>query len=96
MKSICLILFLINLGKDNVDAPRNNLRELGGATKKVDHKPEPISSVLHLVEALALVMLCNYRLTTRRLSVHILRDAKTLLKSLNCIEDQTVIDVIDR
>lgn len=38
-------------------------------TKKTDvGKSEPLSSVLHFVEALAVVMLCNYRyLSTVRL-----------------------------
>lgn len=69
---------------------------LGGVSKKTDHKPEPVSSVLHLVEAFALVMLCNYRLSSRRLAVHILKDAKQLLRQLNCTEDQAIIDVIDK
>lgn len=36
-------------------------------TKKTDSsgKSEPLSSVLHLVEALALVMLCNYRFVAK-------------------------------
>lgn len=41
-------------------------------------------------------MLCNIRLSPRRLSVHILKDTKILLKTLGCSEDQAVIDVIDR
>lgn len=38
-------------------------------TKKTDSsgKSEPLSSVLHLVEALALVMLCNYRFVSIKL-----------------------------
>ncbi|XP_071055767.1 protein furry isoform X2 [Onthophagus taurus] len=67
------------------------------ATYRTDNqKPEPLSSVLHLVEAFALVMLCNYRLSCRRHAVHILRDVKTLIKLLNCSEDQVAIDVIDQ
>jgi hypothetical protein len=58
---------------------------------------EPVSNVFHLVEGFALVMLCNCRLYPRRLSVHILREVKTLIRSLGCSEDdQPVIDVIDR
>lgn len=66
-------------------------------TKRTDiGKSEPLSSVLHLVEALALVMLCNYRLSTRRLSVFILKEVKCLLKLLNCSENPPVIDVMDQ
>lgn len=71
-------------------------RDLGNSKKPDLSKSEPLSSVLHLVEAYALVMLCNVRLSPRRLSVHILKDAKILLKTLSCSEDQPVIDVIDR
>ncbi|XP_017780111.1 PREDICTED: protein furry isoform X2 [Nicrophorus vespilloides] len=67
------------------------------ATKRTDNaKPEPLSSVLHLVEAFALVMLCTYRLVPRKLSVHILRDIKTLQKLLNCTEEMAILDVIDQ
>jgi hypothetical protein len=60
-------------------------------------KMEPVSNVFHLTEGFALVMLCNCRLYPRRLSVHILREVKMLIKSLGCFEDdQPVIDVIDR
>ncbi|XP_025832530.1 protein furry homolog [Agrilus planipennis] len=87
----------MRLGKDSGDLTKSVFRELGG-TKKLDttQKPEPLSSVLHLVEAYALVMLCNVRLSPRRLSVHILKDVKYLLKTLNCSDDQPIIDVIDR
>lgn len=55
--------------------------------------------MFHLVEGLALVMLCQCRLCPRRLSVHILREVKNLLKGLNYPEsdlDLPVIDVIDK
>ncbi|CAH1170054.1 unnamed protein product [Phaedon cochleariae] len=85
----------LRLGKDYNDLrpgpPDPNL------TKRTDVvKSEPLSSVLHLVEALALVMLCTYRLTTRRLSVLILKEVKSLLKLLNCSEQPPVIDVMDQ
>ncbi|XP_076272167.1 microtubule binding protein furry isoform X2 [Rhynchophorus ferrugineus] len=66
-------------------------------TKKTDvRKSEPLSSVLHYVEALALVSLCNYRLAARRLSVLILKEVKSLLKILNCSDNVPVIDVLDQ
>ncbi|XP_072390599.1 protein furry isoform X1 [Diabrotica undecimpunctata] len=66
-------------------------------TKRTDmSKSEPLASVLHFVEALALVMLCTYRLTTRRLSVLILKEVKSLLKALNCSEHPPVIDIMDQ
>ncbi|XP_026809010.1 protein furry isoform X2 [Rhopalosiphum maidis] len=48
-------------------------------------------------EALALVMLCNCRPSPRRLSAHILREIKSLVKILDNIKDiLPVIDVIDK
>lgn len=41
-------------------------------------------------------MLCTYRLTTRRLSVLILKEVKSLLKTLNCSEHPPVIDIVDQ
>nr|XP_023011562.1 protein furry [Leptinotarsa decemlineata] len=85
----------LRLGKDYNDLkpgpPDPNL------TKRTDQiKSEPLSSVLHLVEALALVMLCTYRLPTRRLCVLILKEVKSLLKVLNCSEHPPLIDVMDQ
>lgn len=53
--------------------------------------------MFHLVEGLALVMLCQCRLCPRRLSVHILKEIKNLFKPLSHPDgDLPVIDVIDR
>ncbi|XP_069669911.1 protein furry isoform X4 [Periplaneta americana] len=80
------------------DGARGGNRDMQVA-RKTEHvqKMEPVSNVFYLVEGFALVMLCNCRLYPRRLSVHILREVKTLIKSLGCCEDeQPVIDVVDR
>ncbi|XP_060535962.1 protein furry [Cylas formicarius] len=70
---------------------------LSTTAKRTDSgKSESPSSVLRLVEALALVTLCNYRLALRRLAVLILKEAKSLLKLLNCSENAAVIDVLDQ
>ncbi|KAE8748600.1 furry [Frankliniella occidentalis] len=68
-------------------------KKLQDAVQKV----EAVGNVLHMVEALALVMLCHCRLYPRRLSVHILREVKHLLKLMGSAgPDQPVIDVIDK
>lgn len=81
-----------------IESNRINPR-IDPAVKKVDtssQKVEQASTVFHLVEGFALVMLCNCRLYPRRLAVHILREVKVLLKALGGPEtDQPVIDVID-
>lgn len=85
----------MRLSRDS-DTTKAIIKDLGSAKTSDGQKSEPLSSVLHLVEALALTMLCSYRLTPRRLSVHILKDVKILLKLLNCSDDQPVIDVMDQ
>ncbi|XP_073975779.1 microtubule binding protein furry isoform X3 [Rhodnius prolixus] len=68
-------------------------------SKRVDHTPriEPASNVLHHVEGFAIVMLCSVRLCPRRLSLHILREAKILLKLLGgfFVTEEPVIDVME-
>lgn len=67
------------------------------ANKRTDNaKPEPIHSVLHLIESYALVMLCNYRIVPRKLSIMILRDVKILQKQLACTNEPSVVDVMDQ
>lgn len=70
--------------------------ELATSRKVEVGKSESLASVLHLVEALALVMLSTYRLSTRRLSVLILKEVKCLLKLLNCSDYPAVIDIMDQ
>lgn len=41
-------------------------------------------------------MLCNYRVSSRRIATLILKETKCLLKLLDCSDDKPVIDVIDR
>ncbi|GIX72811.1 protein furry [Caerostris extrusa] len=71
----------------------NSLRKTAHEQNKIDH----LCSVLHLVEAVALVMLCHCRLPPRRVAVHILKETKALLKILvpSCEEDY-VSEVIDQ
>lgn len=69
--------------EQSVDNARTNIRADSSIKKSESgQKIEPISSVFHLVEGFALVMLCNCRLYPRRIAVHILREVKHLLKTL--------------
>lgn len=103
-----LLLNGLRINKEQNDCNRLGQRNdcIGGNNKKNDinhcgQKIEQITSVFHLVEGFALVMLCNCRLYPRRLAVHILREVKLLLKTLNgnnnleTQHEQSVIDVID-
>jgi hypothetical protein len=57
----------------------------------------PITTTLHLVEGFALVMLCNYRPSPRRLAVHIMKEVKCIIKLLGLPETEPpLIDVMDR
>lgn len=47
------------------------------------YKAEPPWAVTNVVEGFALVMLCHCRLSVRRLAVHILKEAKTLVNILS-------------
>lgn len=64
----------------------------------VARKPEiPISTTLHLVEGFALVMLSYYRPAPRKLAVHIMKEAKSIMKLLGVPETESpLIDVIDK
>ena len=85
----------LKLGKDS-DTSKMSSKDCTATNRTDTQKPEPLSSVLHLVEALAFVMLCNYRLSNRKLPVQILKDVKTLIRLLKCSEDQPAIDVINQ
>ncbi|XP_045140236.1 protein furry homolog-like isoform X1 [Echinops telfairi] len=56
------------------------------------------SSVFHVVEGFALVILCSTRAATRRLAVSVLREIRTLFALLEIPkgDDQLAIDVMDR
>ncbi|GBM95380.1 Protein furry [Araneus ventricosus] len=88
-----LLQFLTNWKNALTAQSQNSLKKTSHEQNKIDH----LCSVLHLVEAVALVMLCHCRLPPRRLSVHILKETKALLKILvpSCEEDY-VSEAIDQ
>uniref|UniRef100_A0A3B4BYW3 Furry homolog, like n=1 Tax=Pygocentrus nattereri TaxID=42514 RepID=A0A3B4BYW3_PYGNA len=55
----------------------------------------PLWGVLHVVEGLALVVLCSCRPATRRLAVNVLKEVRALHNAL-CITKELAIDVMDR
>uniref|UniRef100_A0AAG5D1F0 Cell morphogenesis protein N-terminal domain-containing protein n=1 Tax=Anopheles atroparvus TaxID=41427 RepID=A0AAG5D1F0_ANOAO len=66
-----------------------------GVTKK-GHE-QPLATTMHMVEGLALVMLCNCRSQPRKFAVSILKEVKMLKKLLGIPEPEpALIDVIDR
>ncbi|CAB0011745.1 unnamed protein product, partial [Nesidiocoris tenuis] len=90
-----------SVSKDPVPAPQPvQLSPTISTPRRHDHaaRLEPASNVLHHVEGFAVVMLCSVRLCPRRLSIHILREAKVLLKLLAGAgdTDEPVIDNLER
>ncbi|XP_068599918.1 protein furry homolog-like [Brachionichthys hirsutus] len=58
----------------------------------------PLLSVLHIVEGLALVVLCSCRPATRRLAVNVLKEVRALHTALGIgkADEELAIDVLDR
>ncbi|XP_068175819.1 protein furry homolog-like isoform X3 [Antennarius striatus] len=58
----------------------------------------PLLSVLHIVEGLALVVLCSCRPATRRLAVNVLKEVRALHTALGIgkADEELAIDVMDR
>lgn len=57
----------------------------------------PLSTTMHLVEGLGLVMLCNCRSYPRKLAVMILKEIKLLVKALGLAETEPpLIDILDK
>ncbi|XP_054710198.1 protein furry-like [Uloborus diversus] len=92
--ALCMLLqFLTNWKNSLSSHSQNSLKKDSREQNKIDH----LCSVLHLIEAVALVMLCHCRVSHRRLAVHILKETKSLLKTLvpSCEED-CVTEAIDQ
>lgn len=53
-----------------------------GSSRSLSLERSPLSSVLHLVEGLALVVLCSCRPATRRLAVNVLKEIRALHTAL--------------
>ncbi|XP_062858154.1 protein furry homolog-like isoform X6 [Trichomycterus rosablanca] len=58
----------------------------------------PLLSVLHVVEGLALVVLCSCRPATRRLAVNVLKEVRALHNALGIAkgDEELAVDVMDR
>lgn len=65
--------------------------------RKSNSIEQPLGTTFHLVEGLALVVLCNSRPQPRKLAVHIMKEVKNLKKALGIPENEPpLIDVIDK
>uniref|UniRef100_A0A182NNI5 Cell morphogenesis protein N-terminal domain-containing protein n=1 Tax=Anopheles dirus TaxID=7168 RepID=A0A182NNI5_9DIPT len=69
----------------------------GSATGGKKGQEQPLATTMHMVEGLALVMLCNCRSQPRKFAVSILKEVKILKKLLGIPETEpALIDVIDK
>uniref|UniRef100_A0A8C0VNF9 FRY like transcription coactivator n=1 Tax=Cyanistes caeruleus TaxID=156563 RepID=A0A8C0VNF9_CYACU len=67
-----------------------------GAAHTLPLERSPYSSVFHVVEGFALVILCSTRPATRRLAVSVLREIRALFTLLEISKVRLAIDVMDR
>ncbi|MGH0127200.1 UNVERIFIED_CONTAM: hypothetical protein FKN15_051317 [Acipenser sinensis] len=69
-----------------------------GSSHSLPLERSPYSSVFHVVEGFALVVLCSCRPATRRLAVNVLREVRALYTALNISksDEELAIDVMDR
>lgn len=73
--SLRMLLQFLNTWKNSLTT------SLGGPSQrsKMKFRIDPSPNVLHYVEGFGLVMLCNCRLSPRRLAIHLLKEVKCLL-----------------
>ncbi|XP_041113694.1 protein furry homolog-like isoform X7 [Polyodon spathula] len=69
-----------------------------GSSHSLPLERSPYSSVFHVVEGFALVVLCSCRPATRRLAVNVLREVRALYTALSISkgDEELAIDVMDR
>ncbi|XP_069049817.1 protein furry homolog-like isoform X4 [Lepisosteus oculatus] len=78
------------------DSPQSGVPN--GSSHSLPLERAPFSSVSHVVEGFALVVLCSCRPATRRLAVNVLREVRALHAALGMSkgDEELAIDVMDR
>ncbi|KAM3939588.1 protein furry homolog-like isoform 2-T2 [Leptodactylus fuscus] len=100
--AVKMLVQLINQWKQAVQMHNKNTDAQRGMHNGASHTlhldRSPASSVFHVVEGFALVILCNSRPATRRLAVNVLREIRALFTVLELSkgEEELAIDVMDR
>ncbi|XP_037685694.1 protein furry homolog-like isoform X3 [Choloepus didactylus] len=100
--AVKMLVQLINQWKQAAQMHNKNQDSQHGVANGASHPP-PLerslySSVFHVVEGFALVILCSCRPATRRLAVSVLREIRALFALLEIPkgDDELAIDVMDR
>nr|XP_003225365.2 PREDICTED: protein furry homolog-like [Anolis carolinensis] len=100
--AVKMLVQLINQWKQAVQMQNKNQeaqRGVGnGTAPTLPLEKNPYSSVFHVVEGFALVILCSTRPATRRLAVSCLKEIRALFIALDISkgDDELAIDVMDR
>ncbi|XP_024896016.1 protein furry homolog-like isoform X4 [Pteropus alecto] len=100
--AVKMLVQLINQWKQATQMHNKNQDSQHGVANGASHPPplerSPYSSVFHVVEGFALVILCSSRPATRRLAVSVLREIRALFALLEIPkgDDELAIDVMDR
>nr|XP_044986313.1 protein furry homolog-like isoform X3 [Jaculus jaculus] len=100
--AVKMLVQLINQWKQAAQMHHRNQDSQHGVANGANHSSplerSPYSSVFHVVEGFALVILCSSRPATRRLAVSVLREIRALFALLEIPkgEEELAIDVMDR
>nr|XP_033801710.1 protein furry homolog-like isoform X6 [Geotrypetes seraphini] len=97
--AVKMLVQLINQWKQAAQMHNKSAEfQKNGVTHTLPLERNQYSSVFHVVEGFALVVLCNSRPTTRRLAVNVLREVRALFTALEMSkgDEELAIDVMDR
>ncbi|RXM97998.1 Protein furry homolog-like [Acipenser ruthenus] len=100
--AVKMLVQLISQWKQAVQSNNKGQESQRGVSNGSSHslplERSPYSSVFHVVEGFALVVLCSCRPATRRLAVNVLREVRALYTALSISksDEELAIDVMDR
>uniref|UniRef100_A0A4W5KC37 FRY like transcription coactivator n=1 Tax=Hucho hucho TaxID=62062 RepID=A0A4W5KC37_9TELE len=97
--AVKMLLQLISQWRQAVQTSnKTHEAQVGGDRPSLPLERSPLWGVLHVVEGLALVVLCSCRPATRRLAVNILKEVRALHTALGIAkgDEELAIDVMDR
>uniref|UniRef100_A0A4W5KS36 FRY like transcription coactivator n=1 Tax=Hucho hucho TaxID=62062 RepID=A0A4W5KS36_9TELE len=96
--AVKMLLQLISQWRQAVQTSNKTHEAQVGGEPSLPLERSPLWGVLHVVEGLALVVLCSCRPATRRLAVNILKEVRALHTALGIAkgDEELAIDVMDR
>uniref|UniRef100_A0A6Q2YT60 Furry homolog, like n=1 Tax=Esox lucius TaxID=8010 RepID=A0A6Q2YT60_ESOLU len=96
--AVKMLLQLISQWRQAVQTSNKSHEQGPGSGTPLPLERSPLWGVLHVVEGLALVVLCSCRPATRRLAVNVLKEVRALHTALGIAkgDEELAIDVMDR